>query len=369
MINFNNYQIKDQFFVDNKHSFFGGLIGLLIQPAQYKKKLAHDTQDSLRERTNRKIQNLNRKLDLANTPLLMNKWDKKRIQYTKVLEALDLCSHEYSKIITKEGRVLDVVQISPKSSNTKLPNEQYYNIHLLGASQRIGNRMFELYRESARQNVTVVAFDYSNVGYSTGRRISSINCMLADASAMVNALLEQGVPPDHITLHGFSLGGFLGTRIAEYCHKNNLPINLYACNAPMELTPCVVHVLQKNPSFITNTLKTLVNSLLNYFEWDYQAIHYWDSIPEKNKEYSYIDVMDKNTHVPDNFIPVSATIDGKHKEKGVSIDDNHRFYLAENDKAKNPHGTHQYLLKNKMHKTPEDLFDDFIKKVKSNSPD
>lgn len=360
---FNDHCVESQFFVDNHKSFIGGLIGLLIQPAQLKKILPHDTKDSLKERTNRKIEKIEKKLsDPTSQFRLHHKWNAKKIQYQKVLDSLENCHHQYFQITTKEGRVLDAVHISPKNNHSE---NQYYNVHLLGSSQRIGNRMFELYREADRQRVNVIAFDYSNVGFSKSKcgRISSLNQMLADASAVVNTLLEKGVPPSHITLHGFSIGGMLGTRLAAYCHQINLSVNLYTSCAPMELSPCVVHVLQKETSCITNILERCLGSLLKYFKWDFNAIEYWDSIPKASKEYSYIDIQNKSIHVSDNFIPISTTIHGKHLEQRLPSSEDHRFYLLKDDKAKNRHGTHQYLLSDSNQKTPEDLFDKFISRV------
>lgn len=390
------YQVQSQLIVDYTKSFWGEILGSFIQPAQKKEAIPHLNKKELKEQAEKKIESLERKLlDPLSKAGLINKWEKKRQQYFNFFDATEHCSHDYLTITTIEGRTLDCVQISPSVYNDIEPAKQYYNVHLLGAKQMYGDRMIDLYREAHKQNVNVIAFDYSNIGYSTGSQISCLNRMIADASAVIQCLLEQGVPANHITLHGFSLGGLIGTILAANCHQNNLTVNIYTTCTPMELTPCILNFLTFIPVFLQGTVKYLLDS----FGWDTDATSLWKSIPEEYKEFSFIDVENGETQMADNFIPVSATIYSRQKlsdsfdveftKKSHIIDNStsehykniktdsliryrdmlniqpighyHHFYLEQRDKKKkNPHGTNQYLLFNKVaQNTPEDLFESF----------
>lgn len=395
----NYHQVRAQLIVDETQSFFGEILGSFIQPAQKKEAIPHADIADLKKQADRKLESLTKKLeDNSSESVLVNKWEKKQREYFRFFDAIEHCSHDYLTIRTVEGRTLDAVQISPNVYDGIIATEQYYNIHLLGAKQMFGDRMIDLYKEADKQNVNVIAFDYSNVGYSTGSKISCLNRLVADASAIVSSLLEQGVPANHITLHGFSLGGLVGTILAAAYHQNNVKVNIYAACTPMELTPCVLHLL----TFIPHSLQGTVKFLLNYFKWDTDATESWEAIPEEYKEFSFIDVDNSETQAADNFIPVSATISSRqqlknsfdasteiakktqiiesvvvHQNSSQKIDTNlarykhmlnatpsgfhHHFYLDQRDKKKkNPHGTNQYLLFNKItQNTPEDLFDAF----------
>lgn len=401
----NNHQVRSQLIVDETQSSFGEILGSFIQPAQKKEVIPHANITSLKSQASRKLNSLAKKLEnSASESVLINKWEKKQQEYLQFFDAIEHCSHDYLTIRTVEGRALDTIQISPNAYEGIAATEQYYNIHLLGAKQMFGDRIIDLYSESARQNVNVIAFDSSNIGYSTGKKISCLNRLVADASAIVSSLLEQGVPANHITLYGFSLGGLVGTLLAAAYHKNNLTINIYVACTPMELTPCVLHWL----TFIPQVLQGTVKFLLNYFKWDTDATKSWEAIPEEYKEFSFIDVENSETQASDNFIPVSATIYSRqklnhsfdartevakktqiiesvaaHQNSSQKIANNlarykhmlnatpsgchHHFYLDQRDKKKkNPHGTNQYLLFNKItQSTPEYLFDAFESFIES----
>lgn len=399
------HQVRSQLIVDETQSVIGEIIGSLIQPAQSKKPIPHADIADLKKQAERKLESLTKKLeDNSSESGLVNKWEKKQREYLRFIDAIEHCSHDYLTIRTVEGRALDAVQISPIAYDDIAATEQYYNIHLLGAKQMFGDRMIDLYKEADKQNVNVIAFDYSNVGYSTGKKIACLNRLVADASAIVSSLLEQGVPASHITLHGFSLGGLVGTLLAAAYHENNLRLNIYTACTPMELTPCVLHLFAFIPHFLQGT----VRFLLNYFKWDTDATESWEAIPDEYKEFSFIDIENTDTQVADNFIPVSATILSRQQLNSrfdasseiskkiqiierMPVDENtrqktdsnlarykhmldatpngfhHHFYLDQRDKKKkNPHGTNQYLLFNKItQNTPEDLFEGFESFVES----
>ena len=391
------YQITNQLIVDFNQSFFGEVMGSFIQPAQGKAILPHVCQEELFESIKRKCHSLEKKLDDEDSAFIY-KWALKLEKYRLCLKATSVCSHDYFILKTIEGRSLDAVHVYPESYTDVEPSEQFYNIHLLGAGQRLGNRLVDLYREAARQQKNVIAFDYSNVGYSKGPKISSLNRLLADASAMVSMLLEQGVPANHITLHGLSLGGLVATLLSAAYHQAGFDIKIYTANAPMELTSCVMKMISDKAGFSNLILNRIINYVLNRYGWEADGISAWDSIPELSKEYSIITAESSAQHIDDNTIPHVATITGKHQlslaynsketdKKCVAIErfltstisssqresliaykrtitslplsEHHHFHLFKTlEKKINPHGTQQYLLRN-LDQSPEDLYDDF----------
>lgn len=391
------YQITNQLIFDFKQSFLGELIGSFIQPAQGKAILPHVSPQELLESIQRKCHSLEKKL-AGEDSALINKWALKLEKYRLCLKATSTCSHDYFMLKTVEGRLLDAVHVSPDTYTNVEPSEQFYNIHLLGAGQQLGYRLIDLYREAARQQKNVIAFDYSNVGYSKGPKISSLNRLLADASAMVSILLEQGIPANHITLHGHSLGGFVATLLSAAYHRAGFDIQIYTASAPMELTSCVMKMISEKTGFSNLILNRIINYVLNRYGWEADGISAWDSIPELSKEYSIITVESSAQHIDDNMIPYVATITGKHQlslaynsketdKKCVAIErlqesivtlsqresliaykraitsmplgEHHHFHLFKTlEKKRNPHGTQQYLLRN-LDQSPENLYDNF----------
>lgn len=64
-----------------------------------------------------------------------------------------------------------------------------------------------------RTGFSVLAYDYSGYGHSTGR--ASEAAAYVDADAAYDYLLSQGVPPERIIVHGRSLGGAVAADLAS----------------------------------------------------------------------------------------------------------------------------------------------------------
>ena len=386
--------VNNQLVTHSKQSMFGKLAGYLIQPAQMRKILPHQTQEQFKDWAQQRLAKYEALIKSAKAePLsegsqLLPKWEKKYQAYKELDEALDSCTHEYLTVHTKEGRMLDTIVIQPTSLELE-DKDKYYSIHLLGAAQRMGSRTLELFRESMHHNSCVMCFDYSNVGYSSQEKISGLEQMVADCSAVISSLLEKGVPSNHITLHGFSLGGLVAITAAARYHDNNTPINLYVSCTPMVLAPCVSDIISRRIPLPLAMLDAILSNFLNFCNWGENVISSWNRIPEEYKEYAY----NAGEEIPDNFIPYRTTITANQEQSSIEeevrvkseiLDDitahdeqaaeclgryseaiksfgHHKFFIpADHEKKQNPHGTMPLLLTSDNFKgSPEELYKDF----------
>ncbi|MFT4057972.1 MAG: hypothetical protein QM652_00325 [Legionella sp.] len=144
-----------------------------------------------------------------------------------------------------------------------------------------------LYRKLANKALTesnfsttlqITSFDYRNVHNSkSDAPITALNELVEDGIAQVQNLLDKGADPRRITLLGNSLGGVVGTLVAEHFHNLGIKVRIYNMRS--------LSSIQKYSS--------AVDTLTNFFgnkkhPWNADALAAFNRIPTEDKDYAVI---------------------------------------------------------------------------------
>jgi pimeloyl-ACP methyl ester carboxylesterase len=114
---------------------------------------------------------------------------------------------EHCPMCTRDGVTIDAC-IKPPANDGISPRYVIY----IGGNMQIYEfwlAFFHIYAQSSE--LGFLCFNFRGVGHSEGA-ITSCDDMLIDIDTMVRYLLEKGVLPEHIVLHGFSIGGALAAQ-------------------------------------------------------------------------------------------------------------------------------------------------------------
>jgi hypothetical protein len=115
---------------------------------------------------------------------------------------------EQITVQTEDGVAIDTLQIKNSQSDKWIvyfcPNATCYE------------EMLDVYKElSKKTGANIYVGNYRGVMRSKGS-IHSTNDLVLDGKAMIEKLLSQGIPQTNILIHGWSLGGAVGTEVASH---------------------------------------------------------------------------------------------------------------------------------------------------------
>ncbi|MFT4058074.1 MAG: hypothetical protein QM652_00840 [Legionella sp.] len=126
---------------------------------------------------------------------------------------------------------LEMLEARQKQPN---PNQQY-EIFCCGNLQDAMNFYTAYDRITTESNKNYIFWNYPGVGSSMGETHSTHNLFTAGYQ-QAKRLIDQGIPAQNITLHGYSLGGGVATHVARQLHEEGHLVNLevdrsFACIA------------------------------------------------------------------------------------------------------------------------------------------
>lgn len=120
---------------------------------------------------------------------------------------------EQVTVRTADGIDLDTLTIEHKSQQSQPHAQQKWIVYFLGNVSCYEDCLDELKVISDQTEASVLVGNFRGVMRSKGSAKSSHDLVL-DGEAMVQSLLQKGVTPENILIHGWSLGGAVGTQVA-----------------------------------------------------------------------------------------------------------------------------------------------------------
>ena len=179
---------------------------------------------------------------------------------------------EQVTIRTADGADLDNYVIKSKSQQDLPPAQQKWVVFFNGNAMCVENDFDNLSLISKEAKVNVLSGNYRGVGRSTGRASSSDDLVL-DGEALVQYLLNQGVEPRNILLHGLSLGGGVAAAVAANHQEEGREINLCSDRSFASITDFLKAHFPSWLSFVGTLLSRIVaaakwafDSLSNYLK-------------------------------------------------------------------------------------------------------
>lgn len=120
------------------------------------------------------------------------------------------------KIPSTDGVILDGKMIEPK---TPQGDPKKYVIWLNGWNESYENKLNKAVEYADKSGATIVMFNYRGSGDSTGLPNSGQD-FVRDTVSVVNGLKKSlGVEEKDITIHGYSMGGGIGSKAASYLNN------------------------------------------------------------------------------------------------------------------------------------------------------
>jgi hypothetical protein len=99
----------------------------------------------------------------------------------------------------------------------------YYDGIQIGALKKFNNAQYQnLYRN---HGYNILGFNYRGCYASTGRKYS-LDDLVVDGITQVQYLLDKGIIPCNIVLHGHSMGGHISLRVYNYFLSKNITLGL-----------------------------------------------------------------------------------------------------------------------------------------------
>lgn len=178
---------------------------------------------------------------------------------------------------------LNTLEIKPELAFQKGPDNGHYIVCFCDKGRPYTHKTkMEDAQALANQNqATVVAFDYPNVGKSTGSVYSQSDLIKAGI-AQVNRLLKNGVPARKITLYGHSLGGAIATKVADHYHGRKQTVSLINDRSFSTIGDTVASWV-KGPVWLKKMIKAIANPVCRLFNWNLDAASAYKRIPEQYK--------------------------------------------------------------------------------------
>lgn len=218
------------------------------------------------------------------------------------------------KVITHDGAHLDTIEFKHLYHANEKVSEQICIIKFNGNGVYSEDLSDKSDDESVNLKCNVVIFNYRNVNLSTGI-LRSKDDLVTDGIAQVQRLLDQGYKPDHIILHGFSLGGAVASCVAFHFHQLGIQLNLFNERSFSTVSNSVVGWIRT--SLTTGHQESLFRIMLGYIfkpvimfalalvKWDIDAISAYQQIPAENKRHLVVRSAKQDRNI---ILPQEASV-------------------------------------------------------------
>jgi pimeloyl-ACP methyl ester carboxylesterase len=227
-----------------------------------------------------------------NTP---EAWAFQDACFKKVRETKNV-NLKWIKVTTSDAE-LDTVEISPKEGPITPTKKQSrpHIIRFLGNTIRYRLQMDEAIDEVQEHDCHIVLFDYRGVGLSRGELRSQWD-LVRDGVAAVRRLLDEGIPPEKITLDGQSLGGVVATLTAKYLYDRGIHVKVFSDRSLSSTTHFVVAWIRGfgyedgyHTSFLGRIAGwiayPIVKLAVSLVDWDMEAGKAFRSLPVTHREH------------------------------------------------------------------------------------
>lgn len=165
---------------------------------------------------------------------------------------------------------LDTAAILHPEESRKAPKEQKWLVFFNGNNFAYERYLTVHQKLSKELGINVYSGNYRGVGHSE-KSPTRANDLVLDGEAMVQYLLHQGVPPENIILHGWSLGGGVATAVAAK-YPNMKLVNDRSFGT-----------LKKGVKSVVPFFGTLASHFTSILGWNLNSAKNWKKIEENNK--------------------------------------------------------------------------------------
>lgn len=175
----------------------------------------------------------------------------------------NIYSAERIRIQTSDNLSLDGLQIVSKGQKDLPPEEQkwiVYTLPNLSLWQQLCHVLFMPFANAL--DVNLLSVNYRMTGQSSPTRPTSFNDLCIDIDSAVQTLLERGVLPKNIVLHGVSLGGATALNVAKHYQTPGNEISCVAQNTFSQIEKVAPEVLFRINSHISDLRSKMVLSQL-----------------------------------------------------------------------------------------------------------
>lgn len=163
---------------------------------------------------------------------------------------------KHFKVLMPHGIQLHTCEFSPKTTEAL---DRPYVIYFSGNNSAYNKHIQSMLTLVRETNATVVGFHHSGFGcsgrYLNGKLmhvpVTSSTSLVEEGVTQVQRLLDKGVPANHITLYGHSLGGAISSLVAFHFHKKGLTLKVVNDRSFRSLTRVVMGWILPDPKSIT----------------------------------------------------------------------------------------------------------------------
>ena len=195
--------------------------------------------------------------------------------------------YENIKIQTPDKADLDTVILEPFHIQNRPTKDKTFIIKFCG-NYNCYEEFIDEYAEDAKAlDATIVGFNYRGVGNST-KNPERFRDLVTDGITQVQRLLDNKASSNNIIIHGYSIGGAVATKVAEYFSNKNITLTLINERSFSSLSAAAEGILRNN---LTGLLAQLPSSIrifgistaLQYLEWEVDVVEAFLKHPKDRK--------------------------------------------------------------------------------------
>jgi serine aminopeptidase S33 family len=117
---------------------------------------------------------------------------------------------------THDGANLNTIEYKHENQKHKPIEDQKYIVYFMGNKGSYSVYIDDVIDTYMEIGFNIVSFDYGGCGRSNGRHPRAQHDLITDGVAQIQRLLDEGVSPDNIVIHGHSLGGAISVKVAKH---------------------------------------------------------------------------------------------------------------------------------------------------------
>ncbi len=228
-------------------------------------------------------------------------------------------------IETADNVKLDAVKVMHPKQEKSPADQQKYILFFNGNGGTYESALSSLKQISDEIGVNILCGNYRGVGRSEGFP-TSYNDLVMDGEALVKYLLSQGILPQNILIHGWSLGSGVGAHVAALHQEKGKEIHFCSDRSfasmydeVKDLAKQISQILRKQNRCIPQLFATAITfatpfvlGLTKVLGWNFKSLECYKKINGK-KFIIY--------HRQDQVIPYTASLYKKFKESKMTKKD------------------------------------------------
>lgn len=174
-------------------------------------------------------------------------------------------------VITADRVKLDTYEVVPTRAQEEAPEEQKWIVFFNGNCASTEGMLVDLAQIAVDTGARVFSGNYRGVGHSTGFPWRSQDLVL-DGEAMVQRLLAKGVKPEHILLHGWSMGGGVAAAVAAKHPGMHLCSDRSFATFDREVQELGQQILGGK------VLAKIAASIVKFIDWTFDSVGNYDKV-------------------------------------------------------------------------------------------